>query len=178
MIFSNVTLEVGINNEGKRILEITSKRAEEHITLDDSISEKLLFVPDDKLNRSLSFDMNTDGIKLINDKSDKLFLVLDSLGQKSFKKSGYTLIAEQSKDKVIHKFTQVVPSNIKGRTWQVNVLEVEANCLLKIHHTNGLILYVIVNDKKEVQILPTRAAIKYIEENNIKMDIKDKYLSI
>lgn len=174
MLFTNKTLEIFIDKDGDKKLELYNLYGDETVlSVADKMNSKILFVQDNVTHKYLTLTSKNDGLTLENKKNDKVHIILDLLDYKHFKTSSKIESVSGGREVNFKLIKELRFKNRFKSHWTISILETEDSGfgILKMTSTSGRVSYLIINDK-QVMITSFRGAKLYIKDNDIDFDIE------
>ena len=173
MIYTNRSLEIITNDKGRK-LEITDLYNRPIlIDIDRNVSDRLISI-EGKFHKFLSLEEEKGKLKLVKRKEGQLYIILDLLDYKCFRKNSLLLKPEGTDDFKVLRYYRT--SNRCGMCkWGLHILKAPKNkkfSILKIRATSGKEKYLTIY-KGYVKMHSDKTIEKYLSKNNINFDIKN-----
>lgn len=170
MLYTNRSLEI-IEENGRRKLEISNLYNREiSIPIDKKVSEKLISVQG-KLHKYLSLESNGRYLKLTNKNEEDLYIILDLLDYKCFRRNSVLLTLKGDKGFKTLRYYRTVNRCDKCR-WGLHILEAPKRefSILKMYGTSGIEKYLTIY-RGFIMMHTTESLVQYIKDYNIKFDL-------
>lgn len=173
MLYTNRSLEM-VTDENGRKLEITGLYDRPIlIDIDKNVSDRLISV-EGKFHRFLSLEEENGKLKLVKRKDGQLYIILDLLDYKCFRKNSLLLKPKDTNDFKALRYYRT--TNRCGMCkWGLHILKAPKNkdfSILKIRATSGKEKYLTVC-KGYVKMHSDKTIGKYLSKYNINFDLKN-----
>lgn len=177
MLYTNVELEIVESSKGRvvELIDIYGHKLDE-IKLDNKISNKLISI-NDKLHDNLSIHVDENNrINIVNEYNDDIYVILDLLDYKCFRKNSILLKSKDDKkitnENIIRYYRT---SDRSGKCkWAIHIFKLPRRdfTVLKMITTSGKERY-LVNYNSTVSILSKEELKDYTYKNNIKYKLNE-----